>query len=388
MPKAIDDFVQSRLSDQDFYPDKEETERRSLAFALANKLQNEGHLQGSIEPLVFYLLNAPTEFNFQASEGGDILVFKNAILAREETNKNNDEITESGIKELAASIGGRAIDIEHDRKQNAGVFTEGRPIFLEGHWACSVDGFLWADRYPDEVSGVQSGTHQLSIEADAQTAECSICHSKFGKRDQYCNHLSARRTSGARRTLYGLKSKGGAITRHAAGTDTHFDPNHIYFVASHAEPEAEAKTEAPMKCPHCEAENTAEAKVCSKCNKGMEASVIAKELKAALTQLESATTQSQALKTESDQAKTDLVAEREKTAMLTANLRRNALASVWDDAEWEKNKPAVMQMTDEAFTLMASTVQKAAKTEPDQSGGVRIPQNPAEKGKEKVSITL
>ena len=170
-----------------------------------------------------------------ATENGDVLRFKGAILARQETNRNNDEITEAGIDELAATIGGRPIDVEHRTSDNCGVFTAGRAVNVDGHKALSVDGLVWADRYPDTAAGMQGGAQHLSIEAVADKAKCSACGQEFLTAKDYCEHLTNRRRNGTRRTLQGLRAKGGAVTKNPAGTNTKFDPRSIYFVASHEE---------------------------------------------------------------------------------------------------------------------------------------------------------
>lgn len=175
------------------------------------------------------------EFFLQATEQGDVLRFTGAILARQETNRNNDEITEAGIDELAATIGGRPIDVEHRTSDNCGVFTAGRTVNVDSRKALSVDGLVWADRYPDTAAGMQAGAHHLSIEAVADKALCSTCGQSFLTAKEYCEHLTHRRQNGTRRTLHGLRAKGGAVTRTPAGTNTKFNPRSIYFVASHEE---------------------------------------------------------------------------------------------------------------------------------------------------------
>ncbi len=256
MPQVVEDFVRERLNDPEFYKDRPESERKSLAFAIATKMYKEGKLKASeawaffqdllekfTAPFLssvseddlirFSQVNAPAEISLEASDDGTLLIFKNAILCRAEQNRNRDEVLPEGITELAASIAGRPIDVEHDPSKNSGVFTAGRPV-LE-NTALSVDGIIWVDRYPREVEEVKSGQSGLSVEATAKKAICSVCHGEFDGADDYCEHLLARRKTGATRTLKGLKAKGGAITRNPAGTDTKFNPASIYLVASHQE---------------------------------------------------------------------------------------------------------------------------------------------------------
>lgn len=195
---------------------------------------------GNDTDLIFEQVNAEFELTVQAAtEAGDLLRFRNAILAVSEINKNNDEISADNIKELAGSLGGRAIDINHDDRQNAGVITASRPVLHKGKAAVAIDGLLWRDRYPDEISGVQAGTHHLSVEANADKAVCSQCGNQFDSSGVYCEHLKNRRLNGARRGFIGLKGKGAGITPRPAGTGTTFDRDQIYVVA-HQEAELEA----------------------------------------------------------------------------------------------------------------------------------------------------
>lgn len=190
------------------------------------------------QTILFRQVNPPLKFDIIATEDGEVLSFKNAVLVRAETNMNRDEISEDGIKELAESIVGRPIDVEHDTGKNCGVFSSARPI--DGSRALSVDGFIWADRYPNEAQGVQSGSHGLSVEASADNALCSVCGTLFASADDYCEHLRYRDISGAIRRLKGLHGKGGAVTTHPAGTNTRFEPTQIRFVASHDESRVQA----------------------------------------------------------------------------------------------------------------------------------------------------
>ena len=227
-------FIHDRLIDPEFYPDASSEKRATIAKSLADKLTHEGHLQAAEEDLStqFFQVSTPMHIEMQASGEGDLLVFKNAKLAKVETNKNQDEILEEGLHELAATIGGRPIDIEHNKSENCGVYTAGRAG--EDHYLY-VDGFIWADRYPQIAQGIQAGTHGLSVDALAAKARCSLCEREFVAAQQYCEHILNRKSLGSRRTLIGLKAKGGAVTAKPAGTGTNFDSAHIYFVASHDE---------------------------------------------------------------------------------------------------------------------------------------------------------
>ena len=161
------------------------------------------------------------------------LRFKDAVLARAEVNANQDEVDETGVRELAATIAGTAIDLDHDPSQNVGYFTAGRAV--DG--ALRVDGVLWTDRCVAlgvDTSEVENGTYKLSIEATADTAECSVCGTVHDGFLSYCQHLKNKLLYKAIRKLRGLRAWGGAITKRPAGTDTTFNTGvGLFFIASH-----------------------------------------------------------------------------------------------------------------------------------------------------------
>jgi len=168
---------------------------------------------------------------FEAAEGGEILYFKHAVVARVETNKNMDEISEEGAYELASSIAVMPIDDDHIEQRIVGIFSDAE--VEEG--AVSTNGVIYARRFPDIVSDLYMGKRWLSIEADAEMAECSVCGGRFKRKDELCAHLCSpiqvRRKEGYRRKLSGLRAIGGGITPHPAGTDTSFDPTNFKMVA-------------------------------------------------------------------------------------------------------------------------------------------------------------
>jgi hypothetical protein len=180
------------------------------------------------EPVTLQDLTEPQLALVGADYAGELLRFKNAILARAEINKNRDEVFQEGIAEMAATLPLKAIDVEHRAAEICGIFIDARA--LQG--ALSTDGLIFASRYPLIAAGVQQGEYQLSIEADAEFAECGVCGQKFPKGMAYCSHLLGRRVNGAVRRLRGLKAAGGAVTRTPAGTNTRFDPSQLVMVAS------------------------------------------------------------------------------------------------------------------------------------------------------------
>lgn len=331
-------------------------------------------------------------FELQASEQGDKLLFRNAILARAEVNRNNDEILPAEIDNLAASIPGCPIDLEHRPDVNIGVFTAGRAVETPMGRALSVDGLIWASRYPVEADGVRKGTHQLSVEAACDRAECSKCGKVFAARDEYCQHLKAKRKHGATRRAYGLKSVGGAVTQRPAGTATQFDRSQLWLVASHEE-----KEEPPMECPRCHKVSATEGD-CSHCGKPMSAAVIAQELDLAMREL--ATAQTQLTAAQEAQSQLNASLDTEKTGKTEAErllaaaqesaraaeaakadaeaklvekstaLRRHLLGSRMSDEDWASKQADVMAMTDSQFNLFLGAFGAQPPQTPDASGPV------------------
>jgi hypothetical protein len=167
--------------------------------------------------------------------GGELMVFKNAILARAEVNKNRDMITAEGITELANTLPLMPLDDEHVERKVVGLFTAAR----DTGGVLDTDGFMFARRFPQETTDVIAGKKNLSIEAQIGIAECSVCGGKFERRKDYCAHLLDPITHGAVRILHGLKAVGGGITVTPAGTGTDFSrgSDKMRFVASEATPE-------------------------------------------------------------------------------------------------------------------------------------------------------
>jgi len=228
MPASVENLVETLLADKDFYPDLPPDERKSRAYAIANKQLN---ASVDLDANIFIAADEPSFNLVRGADGATMLVFKNAVLASAEVNRNRDEITAQGIQELAESIAGRPIDVEHIRQRICGVFSGGRAVAER----CLVDGAIFADHYPQEAQSILDGGMHLSIKAKADKAACSVCGSEFGAASQYCAHLQDRRTHNAVRKLSGLKALGGAITKSPAGSRTAFDPQQLFVVAKHEE---------------------------------------------------------------------------------------------------------------------------------------------------------
>jgi hypothetical protein len=230
-PQQVEDCVKALMADPDFKPQEGKTKEES-AWAVCQAQYQKTHGNITLE-----MITEPVNFVVAQEESGEVLRFRNAILVVAETNRNQDTITEEGISEICASLPGRPIDWDHEFTKNVGVFTGAKAIKLEDRWAASTDGIIWADRFPQAAEGVRNGTLHLSIEARAETAECSECGGVFGEVIEYCQHLLNKIQSGANRILRGLKAVGGALTEKPAGTGTTFDQSKVYFVANHQEEE-------------------------------------------------------------------------------------------------------------------------------------------------------
>lgn len=379
------EFLDQLLESKSFYPDEPQERRVQIAASLLHNVSEANAADFPTEEIsdemVFEQVNGrPLTISVEATENGDLLRFRNAILAQAETNKNNDTISPENINELAATLAGRAIDISHDEFSNAGIITAARSILYKGNPAVAIDGIGWRDRYPTEWDGVRAGTHHLSVEADAEKAVCSICKGEFEGPKDYCTHLKGRRLSGAKRGFIGLTGKGAGITPDPAGTDTHFDRDQI-FVVAHQEVDLDAAQESPTgesdqslienpklesstdaeivetvqetqmdKCPRCNADVEADVKTCPSCHKGMEASVIAAELKASEDQVAANATEIEAKKKEL----ADAMAELETLKPLQAKVDETEAAKVLAETDKQAAETKLAEKTAELEAAQAT----------------------------------
>lgn len=302
------------------------------------------------------------------------LKFRDAVLARAETNKNLDNVNEVGIEELASTIAGTAIDIDHDPAKNVGFYTAGRAENNE----LRVDGVLWLDRC--EVLGVNpteiiEGKYGLSIEAEAQTALCSICETTHTSFTSYCNHLKNKMRYGATRFLSQLKAVGGALTKKPAGSGTGFST--MMLVASHEELEGclddgmpdsvetkekvmEAEVEIEIEDKKDEeneeleamkaecAKLTAELAELKASHEVVETGKVAVEAKLAEveTQLVNANTEVETLKASLETASNQLKAHREQ------EVKSMLVGSVMDESEFEAQKATLVALPNDVLALM------------------------------------
>ena len=188
------------------------------------------HLEAATEEEVLALQASLAESSVQASiPTNRILKFEGACLARAEINRNNDGITDEGINQLASTIRLMPLTEEHD-KEPRGIFTRGYTD--EESTECLVDGFIWEGHFPTFADEVRSGQRQLSMDAEAKLAVCSICGAAFTNSLEYCEHVR-HRAAGAVRWLYDLTAVAGGAVRHPAGNGTVFPGREGFTVISH-----------------------------------------------------------------------------------------------------------------------------------------------------------
>lgn len=329
------------------------------------------------EDLNANLIAGSIQFEADA-ENPRFLKFHDAVLARAETNKNLDNVNEVGIEELASTIAGTAIDVDHDPAKNVGFYTAGRAENNE----LRVDGVLWLDRC--EALGVDpkeimDGKYGLSIEAEAQTAKCSICDTTHTNFISYCNHLRNKMRYGATRFLSQLKAVGGALTKKPAGSGTGFST--MMLVASHEElegclddgmPDSVETKEKVMEAVEIEIEDkkdeekeeleanyatmkqecerlTAELTELKASKEAVETGKVAVEAKLVEveTQLANANNEVATLKASLETASNQLKAHREQ------EVKSMLVGSVMEESEFEAQKATLVALPNDVLALMS-----------------------------------
>lgn len=348
--------------------------------------------------LVFEQVNASFQITVEADQAGQLVRFKNAILARAELNKNNDDISAENINELAATLSGRAVDIGHDEKKNAGFITASRAVVHKGKPAVAIDGVLWPDRYPDEVDGVMSGSQHLSVEAEADRARCLVCNGTYASVDMYCEHLKSRRRTGSKRGFVGMRGTGAGITPRPAGTETRFDRSQIYVVAhQEADPDAdlgekdagviekpnpdqagtviaESEEEIVMeKCPHCAVDVEASEK-CPKCGKSMSATLLVADLRTTESALATAQAEAQVKAAELTKALADIEVLRVESQQATSKVAEITAAFAIEKKTLEDKALAAetgLATTQTALTEAKAELEVVATKQAEEKKGER-----------------
>lgn len=270
------------------------------------------------------------------------LYFHDAILAREETNRNKDRLPPEEIEALAKSIGGMPIDDEHVFDNVCGVFARGKTVKgADGLLATSVDGLIWAQRFPEIAEGLVKGERQLSMEVWIAAATCGMCNETFKHKDEYCAHLEHRE---AVRTLHGVQGFGGALTIKPAGTETTFDHDSMMVVASHHlassdhnKTEGANDMELEEKITQLEAERDA--------------------AKARVAELEA---DLQTSTTALDAAKASLLEATEATDALRWSIRKQKLEQAgYDEEKLVADEEVLAAMTDAAFDILVANMDRS-----------------------------
>jgi hypothetical protein len=172
------------------------------------------------------------QFKIEADAQGEILRFRDAVLARVETNLNMDDISEENLQEAAAGLPLLPIDLEHKETIIVGMFTDA----TVKNKSLITSGIIYASRFPKVVEGFVNETNFLSIEGLAQQTSCPVCNKVYASRADYCEHLTAsvfvRRKNGWKRKLHGFIPRGGGITSRPAGSRTVFNTRKMSIIAS------------------------------------------------------------------------------------------------------------------------------------------------------------
>jgi hypothetical protein len=170
---------------------------------------------------------------------GRVMVFRNAVLARCERNKNGDGLTSDALRELAETLPLMPIDIDHQRNNILGMFTSASV----GDWVKNdgtivndgtlyANGVIFSDSKPVETQEIVDGARKLSISAKSAKIVCSKCNKVAVTKGDYCEHMKDPNQSGATRYRFGMTAIGAGTTKKPAGTDTVFDPTGMVVIAS------------------------------------------------------------------------------------------------------------------------------------------------------------
>lgn len=263
-------------------------------------------------------------------EEGELLYFKNAVLARAEVNKNRDGVTLDGIRELAQTLPMMPITDDHAEKSVVGFFTKAAHVA----GALVTEGVIYARRFPEIAKGIRDGSLKLSIEA-------------FAKKANIENGV---------RWLSGMRAIGGGVTPKPAGTGTSFDAEGFVMIA-HIEETVMPKIE-PEATPV--ADNRDEKIEALQASVGeLEAASAAKdklieELQAAVSAI---TSEKAELETKIEASENALKAAEvgfDRALTLLPNYGMDKVREVWKDL------PA---MPENVFQLMASVRTAAPETE-------------------------
>lgn len=366
-PQWVEDCVSKKMADPKFKPQEGKTKKES-AWAVCQTIYKE-RVKASL--IILEPVTEQTTFVVAAEDGGEVLRFRNAVFVVAETNRNRDTILEEELQNLASTLPGRPIDYDHQWQECVGVFTEASVEKIDDDtWGLRVGGLIWADRFPDVAKDVREGRLKLSIEADAETAECSICSNIYARAKDYCEHLLDKVKHNAHRILHGLKAVGGGLTHNPAGTDTSFDMANVCFVAHHKTEEVGAEEETTDAIPSIGGPSMEEqleklqAELKEMAQKFDATTAELESVKAAHTKEIEALTASVA-----DLTSKLEVATTEKARLVKAHRTELLKMNGMEEDEIEKVAEDVGTMTDAQFNLLVAHVKPVIKDPVVGSGG-------------------
>lgn len=175
---------------------------------------------------------------------GEILVFENARLARDERNANGDFISVDNLHELAASMPLMPMMDGHPGpvgSRMVGVYTKASVADLgDGHHYLLASGFLYPRREPEITAEIIDGRRKQSIEAVSELVTCSKCGREYASSSQYCEHLrpitmGMALSDGVSRSHRHMRARGAAAVHNPAGGNTGFGDSRFIVIAGELE---------------------------------------------------------------------------------------------------------------------------------------------------------
>jgi len=157
-----------------------------------------------------------TKIKASENEGADFLYLKGRIMTCDEPNANGDYFPADEVKASYESFIGGIVDFNHDPNILLGKIIDA--TYME-----EKDGNDWVEiickinkkAYPEHTSNIEAGIlSQMSLEAYADEAECSICGHIFDFIERHpCDHINGglmRKLTcddGVERTVYKIDKK-------------------------------------------------------------------------------------------------------------------------------------------------------------------------------------
>jgi len=192
------------------------------------------------------LYNALNKVMAELPPLGEIVHFRNAVIAKVERNANGDVIDLENALSLARTVAFTPLVDKHGEDAKVlGVYTQGEVKALtydgvDGVYVV-VGGLLYPRRNPTEVQEIMNGQRKQSVEAISEECECSVCGQKAQYINDYCEHLMPILAQKAlpqdvSRKHYNMRAIGGAAVKNPAGTNTGFRGDGFLVIASKQQP--------------------------------------------------------------------------------------------------------------------------------------------------------